>query len=126
MKALSKNGNVILLLNKRQDALQFTQVLLNGLADTWPARKLWTIEQLLLNHGDTTFRISQRSSGKILMNLKDYASYMSSQHDEDPLYIFDDKVVMTCVISLIASLIQLLNNLLNYHLCSLVKLILAY
>ncbi|XP_048130053.1 F-box protein At1g78280 isoform X2 [Rhodamnia argentea] len=66
-------------------------VLLSGLVDTWPAKNLWTIDQLLCNYGDTAFRISQRSSRKILMNLKDYVSYMKVQHDEDPLYIFDDK-----------------------------------
>ncbi|CAK9163566.1 unnamed protein product [Ilex paraguariensis] len=66
-------------------------VLISGLTDTWPARKTWTTEQLLLNYGDTAFRISQRSSRKINMKLKDYVSYMQMQHDEDPLYIFDDK-----------------------------------
>ncbi|KAI3412796.1 uncharacterized protein J3R85_016925 [Psidium guajava] len=66
-------------------------VLLSGLVDIWPAKNLWTIDQLLCNYGDTAFRISQRSSRKILMNLKDYVSYMKVQHDEDPLYIFDDK-----------------------------------
>ncbi|KAL3733117.1 hypothetical protein ACJRO7_022611 [Eucalyptus globulus] len=66
-------------------------VLLTGLADTWPAKSPWTIDQLLCKYGDTPFRISQRSSRKILMKLKDYASYMKFQHDEDPLYIFDDK-----------------------------------
>ncbi|KAK9269878.1 hypothetical protein L1049_025451 [Liquidambar formosana] len=66
-------------------------VLLTGLADSWPARSTWTTDQLLLNYGDTAFRISQRSSRKIIMKFKDYVSYMNLQHDEDPLYIFDDK-----------------------------------
>lgn len=66
-------------------------VLLAGLADTWPARSTWTTDQLLLNYGDTAFKISQRSSRKITMKFKDYVSYMKVQHDEDPLYIFDDK-----------------------------------
>ncbi|XP_056173234.1 lysine-specific demethylase JMJ21 isoform X2 [Syzygium oleosum] len=65
-------------------------VLLTGLADTWPAKTSWTIDQLLCKYGDTPFRISQRSSRKILMKLKDYVSYTKVQHDEDPLYIFDD------------------------------------
>ncbi|EHA8587360.1 putative F-box protein [Cocos nucifera] len=54
-------------------------------------RTKWTIDQLLLNHGDVAFRISQRSSKKITMKFKDYVSYMKVQHDEDPLYVFDDK-----------------------------------
>ncbi|KAK3025931.1 hypothetical protein RJ639_040847 [Escallonia herrerae] len=65
-------------------------VLISGLADNWRARHTWTPEQLLLNCGDAAFRISQRSSGKITMKLKDYVSYIQMQHDEDPLYIFDD------------------------------------
>lgn len=28
------------------------------------------------------------------MKFKDYVSYMKVQHDEDPLYIFDDKVIL--------------------------------
>ncbi|KAF5193236.1 Bifunctional arginine demethylase and lysyl-hydroxylase jmjd6 [Thalictrum thalictroides] len=66
-------------------------VLITELAETWPARSTWTSERLLHNFGDTKFKISQRSSGKITMKFKDYVSYMELQHDEDPLYIFDDK-----------------------------------
>ncbi|KAM7516848.1 hypothetical protein LguiA_006431 [Lonicera macranthoides] len=66
-------------------------VLISGLADTWPARHAWTTGQLLLKYGDTKFRISQRSSKKVAMQFKDYLSYTQIQHDEDPLYIFDDK-----------------------------------
>ncbi|KAK1287804.1 F-box protein [Acorus calamus] len=66
-------------------------VLLTDLAESWPARTTWTTEKLLMNCGDIAFRISQMYSGKITMKLKDYVSYMQLQHDEDPLYIFDEK-----------------------------------
>ncbi|XP_068641349.1 lysine-specific demethylase JMJ21 [Aristolochia californica] len=66
-------------------------VLLTQLADTWPARATWTTDQLLEKYGDTPFKISQRSRKKITMKFKDYVTYMNIQHDEDPLYIFDDK-----------------------------------
>lgn len=66
-------------------------VMLTGLADTWPARHKWTTDQLLQDYGDVAFKISQRSFGKISMKFKDYVSYMKLQHDEDPLYIFDEK-----------------------------------
>ncbi|KAL4556455.1 hypothetical protein LXL04_039108 [Taraxacum kok-saghyz] len=66
-------------------------VLISGLADTWSARKTWTPEQLLDKYRDTPFRISQRSAKKLSMKFEDYVSYMQEQHDEDPLYIFDDK-----------------------------------
>lgn len=68
------------------------QIMITGLAETCPARKKWTIEQLVEIYGDTIFRISQKSSKKVTMKFKDYVSYMHVQHDEDPLYIFDDKV----------------------------------
>jgi hypothetical protein len=71
-----------------------SQVMLNGLADTWPARHKWTTDQLLLDYGDVAFKISQRSSKKVSMKFKDYVSYMEVQHDEDPLYIFDEKVLV--------------------------------
>ncbi|CAL9064525.1 unnamed protein product [Musa banksii] len=66
-------------------------VLLTELAYTWPARTKWMVDQLSLNYGDVAFRISQRSSKKITMKFRDYISYMEVQHDEDPLYIFDEK-----------------------------------
>ncbi|KAL6650056.1 hypothetical protein ACP70R_014280 [Stipagrostis hirtigluma subsp. patula] len=66
-------------------------VLLTQLAENWPARTKWTMQQLTEDYGDVSFRISQRSPQKITMKLKDYVSYMELQHDEDPLYIFDDK-----------------------------------
>ncbi|XP_066350009.1 lysine-specific demethylase JMJ21-like isoform X3 [Miscanthus floridulus] len=66
-------------------------VLLTKLAETWPARTKWTLQQLTKDFGEVPFRISQRSPQKITMKLKDYVSYMELQHDEDPLYIFDDK-----------------------------------
>lgn len=72
--------------------LTLSQVLIGGLADTWPARTTWTTEELLKNYGDTAFKLSQRSRHKIRMKLKDYVAYMKVQHDEDPLYIFDEKV----------------------------------
>ncbi|KAI4337674.1 hypothetical protein L6164_016059 [Bauhinia variegata] len=66
-------------------------VILTGLAEMWPARSKWTTDQLLLNYGDVAFKISQRTSRKIKMKLKGYVFYMKLQHDEDPLYIFDEK-----------------------------------
>ncbi|KAH0898138.1 hypothetical protein HID58_047706 [Brassica napus] len=67
-------------------------VLLSGLADSWPASKTWTIDQLSEKYGEVPFRISQRSPNKISMKFKDYISYMKLQRDEDPLYVFDDRV----------------------------------
>ncbi|XP_044474735.1 F-box protein At1g78280 isoform X1 [Mangifera indica] len=66
-------------------------VLLSGLADTWPARTTWTVDQLSMKYGDTTFKISQKGVKNISMKFNDYVSYMKVQRDEDPLYIFDAK-----------------------------------
>lgn len=68
------------------------KVLISGLADTWSATNSWTPDRLMIEYGDKVFRISQRSSKKANMKFKDYVSYSQIQHDEDPLYIFDDKV----------------------------------
>lgn len=70
------------------------QIMFTCLAESWPARKKWTIEQLVEIYGNTIFRISQKSPKKIMMKFKDYVSYMQVQHDEDPLYIFDEKVFL--------------------------------
>jgi hypothetical protein len=83
----SPNSPEVLLLMLRY------QVLLTKLAETWPAKTKWTLQQLTKDFGEVPFRISQRSPQKITMKLKDYVSYMELQHDEDPLYIFDDKVL---------------------------------
>ncbi|KAG4959766.1 hypothetical protein JHK84_036892 [Glycine max] len=53
-----------------------SQVMLAGLADTWPARRKWTTDKLLLNYGDVAFKISQKSSRKISIKFKDYVSDM--------------------------------------------------
>lgn len=74
--------------------------MISGLADNWPARKSWTSEELLLKYPETKFRISQRSSKKVTMKFKDYVSYTQIQHDEDPLYIFDDKVFLIMHLSI--------------------------
>ncbi|XP_024543827.1 F-box protein At1g78280 isoform X2 [Selaginella moellendorffii] len=64
-------------------------VLLTDLAEDWPARRTWTIDQLVHRYGDSEFKVSQSYGQRIRMTLKDYADYTRSQHDEDPLYIFD-------------------------------------
>jgi hypothetical protein len=80
-------------------------VLLSGLADSWPASNTWTIDQLSEKYGEVPFRISQRSPNKISMKFKDYIAYMKTQRDEDPLYVFDDKVRET-VLSFILDFIH--------------------
>jgi len=93
--------------------------MLSGLADTWPARHKWTTDQLLLNYGDVAFKISQRGARKVSMKFKDYVSYMKVQHDEDPLYIFDEKVLLLRYLCFIMRRSTSLHYFLSYFLfCS--------
>jgi len=63
--------------------------LLAGLAEAWPARSGWTVGGLLRRCPDAEFSVSVPFGGKVKMALRDYVSYIYSQHDEEPLYIFD-------------------------------------
>lgn len=67
------------------------QLLLDGVADRWPAMQNWSIDYLVKHYGQCVFKVAQSSDKKVLMCFEDYASYMMQQHDEDPLYIFDPK-----------------------------------
>jgi hypothetical protein len=67
-------------------------VLVTDLTKEWPAQKTWNLKQMVDKYGDVAFKVSQSHGKKVKMKLKDYASYMQSQNDEEPLYIFDSKV----------------------------------
>ncbi|XP_024388879.1 lysine-specific demethylase JMJ21 isoform X3 [Physcomitrium patens] len=64
-------------------------VLITDLTKDWPAQKTWNWPQLVDKYGDVGFKVSQAHGSRIKMKLKDYATYMACQHDEEPLYIFD-------------------------------------
>ncbi|CAK9268959.1 unnamed protein product [Sphagnum jensenii] len=66
-------------------------VLVTDLTKEWPAQKTWNLKQMVGRYGDVAFKVSQSHGKKVKMKLKDYASYMQSQNDEEPLYIFDSK-----------------------------------
>ncbi|KAF3772971.1 F-box protein [Nymphaea thermarum] len=79
-------------LKEKEKELVENIVLLTSLSESLPAINKWTVEQLAEDYGDASFRISQGSAKKIRTNFKDYATYLKAQHDEYPLYVFDDKV----------------------------------
>lgn len=58
----------------------------------WPANERWRLDELAKSCGDAAFKVSQPHGKSIDMTMKDYAQYMSIQHDEEPLYIFDAQV----------------------------------
>ncbi|CAK9218145.1 unnamed protein product [Sphagnum troendelagicum] len=66
-------------------------VLVTDLTKEWPAQKTWNLKQMVDKYGDVAFKVSQSHGKKVKMKLKDYASYLQSQNDEEPLYIFDSK-----------------------------------
>eukprot|EP01132_Coremiostelium_polycephalum_P005258 gene5258-6544_t len=65
-------------------------VIFKGEQKDWPATKKWTKEQLVEKYGDITFKISHNGHKRIPMQFKEYAAYMSSNTDEEPLYVFDE------------------------------------
>ncbi|KAL3694403.1 hypothetical protein R1sor_008054 [Riccia sorocarpa] len=64
-------------------------VLLRDLMDGWPANRKWGLDELAESCGVAGFKVSQPYGPSIEMTMKDFVHYMSIQHDEEPLYIFD-------------------------------------
>ncbi|GAM26611.1 hypothetical protein SAMD00019534_097860 [Acytostelium subglobosum LB1] len=64
-------------------------VLLTHGQTEWSANTNWAKDKLVETYGDITFKISHNDHKNIPMKLKDYANYMSTQLDEEPLYVFD-------------------------------------
>lgn len=50
----------------------------------WPVYRLWSTERLLENYEDVPFRAES-----VDWPLKKYIEYMTNDHDESPLYLFD-------------------------------------
>ncbi|KYQ99949.1 transcription factor jumonji [Tieghemostelium lacteum] len=65
-------------------------VIFRGESKEWKANQNWTKEKLVERVGDLTFKITHQSHKRIPMKFKDYAEYMSTQLDEEPLYVFDE------------------------------------
>ena len=53
---------------------------------SWPVCSSWSIDKLLKQHPDVTFRAEA-----VDWNFSTYCQYMSNNHDESPLYLFDKK-----------------------------------
>lgn len=70
-------------------AIPGVPVLLEGLADDWPARSLWTFDFFRENYGgiDVTVYASERKTNPRIMKLASYLEYMESTEDELPDYL---------------------------------------
>jgi hypothetical protein len=64
-------------------------VLLEGLAEEWPARSLWTLDFFKRNYGrnDVTVYASERKTNPRVMQLGSYLEYMENTQDENPDYL---------------------------------------
>lgn len=63
---------------------------IQGLADDWDARTLWTYTKLREDFGDESFKCGEDDDGYPLrLKLKHFFRYQAHQTDDSPLYIFD-------------------------------------
>ncbi|KAI9092859.1 hypothetical protein DFS34DRAFT_667092 [Phlyctochytrium arcticum] len=68
-------------------------VMILGLAKRWMAMQTWSIDAYKEKHGSTLFKVGNEYGHPqtVKMAFGAYIDYMSTQHDESPLYVFDDK-----------------------------------
>ncbi|KAJ3188014.1 hypothetical protein HDU85_006407 [Gaertneriomyces sp. JEL0708] len=66
-----------------------------GIVDAWAAMRSWTVENLLAKCHDVYFKVGNEYGypRRVRMKFAEYVRYMGTQHDEAPLYIFDDKFI---------------------------------
>lgn len=66
-------------------------VVVEGLADHWPARRKWTLPALAAgSYRDTKFKIGEDDDGNsIKVKLKYFMQYTVDNKDDSPLYLFD-------------------------------------
>lgn len=64
-------------------------VIIEGLADDWPAFEKWDFKTLYKEYGDVEFEIGEEQDGTpVKMALKDYIQYMIFNRDDSPAYLF--------------------------------------
>jgi len=70
-------------------AIPGVPVLLEGLAEDWPARSLWTFDFFRQHYGgtDVTVYAGERKTNPRIMQVASYLDYMESTQDEIPDYL---------------------------------------
>ncbi|ETN75454.1 JmjC domain protein [Necator americanus] len=64
---------------------------ITGLTRNWKAHENWTIQKLLKDYPNDSFKVGEGSSGDtIFLKFKYFAEYMRENEDDSPLYIFDE------------------------------------
>lgn len=60
-------------------------VVIKGITESWKGYKRWNRESLLQNYAESKFR----TGSGFKMKFKNYMSYINTQHEMQPLYLFD-------------------------------------
>lgn len=89
MPPLAREKNISVEEFRARYAVPGVPVLLEGLAEEWPARRLWTFDFFKQNYGgiDVTVYASERKTNPRNMKLGRYLEYMESTQDEFPDYL---------------------------------------
>lgn len=68
-------------------------VIIQGLAERWPAMNEWQLHKLLETYGTGRFKIGESDSGrKLRVTLSEFVEYMLSNKDDSPLYLFESSL----------------------------------
>eukprot|EP00929_Paragymnodinium_shiwhaense_P015237 TRINITY_DN12329_c0_g1_i1.p1 TRINITY_DN12329_c0_g1~~TRINITY_DN12329_c0_g1_i1.p1 ORF type:complete len:498 (-),score=112.02 TRINITY_DN12329_c0_g1_i1:15-1430(-) len=60
--------------------------------ENWPAGKSWNWQEFCRRFPKATFRVGKEDNGKaVRVGVDDFAKYMTSQVDDSPVYLFDNK-----------------------------------
>jgi len=74
-------------------AVKHQPVIIEGVADDWPAMQRWAADALEERFKNVDFKVAKDDKGKKLrMKFKYYADYMRHQQDDSPLYLFETSV----------------------------------
>lgn len=70
-------------------------VILTDVVKNWPAYKEWHVEKLMKRFGNSPFKTDEvdiAAKEKLYLGFSDYIEYLKWNNDEDPIYLFDNKV----------------------------------
>ena len=87
--AVERRTNISVEEFRERYAIPGIPVLLEGLADDWPARRLWTFDFFRQNYGTTNVTVypGPRKSAGHIMKLSAYLDYMEHTRDAVPDYL---------------------------------------
>ena len=68
-------------------------VIIQGIAERWPAFTCWQLDKLLESYGHGRFKIGESDSGrKLRVTLAEFVDYMFNNKDDSPLYLFESSL----------------------------------